>query len=140
MSQLASPLSREECLTRLSSRSVARVSVSIEAMPVIMPVVYVVDDECVWFRAPLDGALAEACDGAVIAFEVDDLTPSSPRQAGWSVHVVGVGSRLEPRERLRGLRLGGTSLSADELDQVIRLRTVRLRGHELPTTPLASAG
>jgi hypothetical protein len=140
VSQPASPLTREECLTRLSSCGVARVSVSIEAMPVIMPVVYLVDDDSVLFRAPLDGGLAEACDGAVIAFEVDDVSPSSARPGGWSVHVVGVGSRLEPREQPEGLSLGGWNMSAHDVDQVVRLKTVRLRGHELRATPLASAG
>jgi Pyridoxamine 5'-phosphate oxidase len=140
VNQSASPLTREECLARLSSREVARVSVSIEAMPVIMPVVYLVDDDSVLFRAPLDGGLAEACDGAVIAFEVDDLSPSSVRPGGWSVHIVGVGSRLEPPEQLQGLSLGGRTMTAPDLDQVVRLKTVRLRGHELRATPLASAG
>jgi nitroimidazol reductase NimA-like FMN-containing flavoprotein (pyridoxamine 5'-phosphate oxidase superfamily) len=108
-------LTREECLARLAGQHIGRVSVSKDAMPVIVPVIYTQTGGHVVFRAPLDHSFATLCDHAVIAFEADGL--SAVEDGGWSVHVVGVASMLagvgsEPQwsaqlslERITGLAL-----------------------------------
>jgi nitroimidazol reductase NimA-like FMN-containing flavoprotein (pyridoxamine 5'-phosphate oxidase superfamily) len=116
MSPLATPLTRDQCLARLSGRTVGRVSVSMGALPVVVPVVYELDADSVLFHAPLDGLLAPACDGSVIAFEVDDLTTADRPDGGWSVHVTGIASLVT--------------------DQVIRLETSRMTGQERQVTPV----
>jgi nitroimidazol reductase NimA-like FMN-containing flavoprotein (pyridoxamine 5'-phosphate oxidase superfamily) len=118
MSRHVHALTREQCVSRLSGRSVGRVSVSIGALPVVVPVDYVLEDDGVVFRAPLDSALAGACDGAVIAFEVDDFADVAAADARWSVHIVGIGSMLP--------------------NQDVRLPTARLRGQEVHATRAAS--
>jgi nitroimidazol reductase NimA-like FMN-containing flavoprotein (pyridoxamine 5'-phosphate oxidase superfamily) len=98
-------------VARLSSRGVARVSVSIDALPVVVPVLYVVDGDSILFRSPLDDALAAACNGAVIAFEVDDFATSVSADESWSVHVLGIGTRLDEQAVLLPIgRVTGTRL------------------------------
>lgn len=126
-------------MTRLSGRSVGRVSVSVGAMPVVVPVDYLLDDDSVVFRAPLDGGLASACDGSVIAFEVDDFAGLLATDARWSVHIVGVGSLLNECEQRQVAGLGTLAATSSAPNQVVRLRTRELRGHEIHATPTASA-
>lgn len=132
-------LTREQCSAHLSSRGIGRVSLSIGAMPVIIPVVYLVDDDSVLFQAPLDRSFADACDGSVIAFEVDDMSTSAGHGM-WSVHAVGMGSRLDEREHLHVQSLGAGTFATSRVDQIVRLPTQRLSGHELHATPVAGVG
>jgi uncharacterized protein len=140
VNRTTTPLTRDQCVVRLSSHCVGRVSVSIDALPVIVPVVYLLDGDSVLFRAPLDSALADACADAVIAFEADDFDASVVTNASWSVHIVGVGSLLDEREQLRVLSLGSQDVTGRDMDQIVRLSLGHVRGNELHATPLASAG
>jgi uncharacterized protein len=116
-------LTREQCVARLSRRNVGRVSVSMGALPVVVPVDYLVDDDSVIFRSPINRGLASACDGAVIAFQVDDFASLADTDARWSVHIVGVGSIVD----------------AAETEPLVRLHTAAVRGQEIRPTPTASA-
>jgi nitroimidazol reductase NimA-like FMN-containing flavoprotein (pyridoxamine 5'-phosphate oxidase superfamily) len=126
MSRHVHALTSEQCVSRLSGRSVGRVSVSMGALPVVVPVDYVLDHDSVVFSAPLDRALAAACDGSVIAFEVDDFAHLVTTAARWSVHIVGVASLLPnqavrlPTAGLRGREIHETHATSD--DDVIRTR------------------
>jgi Pyridoxamine 5'-phosphate oxidase len=86
MRGIVGSLTTEQCLRRLSTHRVGRVSVSRGALPVIMPVTYVTIGDSVVFRAPLDADFVRACDHAVVAFEVGDIDDA----CGWTVHVVGI--------------------------------------------------
>jgi hypothetical protein len=90
MSDEVEVLTRAQCLSRLSRQDVGRVAVSINAMPKIVPVRYLIEGGDLIFRAPLDNTLATSCDEAVIAFEVDEI--ATAYGGGWSVHVLGVAS------------------------------------------------
>jgi hypothetical protein len=108
------------------------------ALPVVVPVIYVVDGDSILFRSPLDGGLAAACDGAVIAFEVDDFATSGPTEDNWSVHMVGVGTRLDDHDQLRVLRLGALDVNGRQVDQVVRLPIGRVSGRQLDRALSAS--
>jgi uncharacterized protein len=140
VSRSVSSLTYDQCVTRLSWLSIGRVSVSINAMPVVVPVRFVLDGDSVLFRAPLDDALVAACDGAVIAFEVGDIASLGTTAPSWSVQLLGIGSRLDERDFLRVSSLGSLGASGPDLNQIVRLPTARLHGHELHATPLACAG
>jgi Pyridoxamine 5'-phosphate oxidase len=94
MVKAAKPLSRTQCLARLSSRRAGRVSVSRKALPVIMPVTYECDGTHLVLTAPLDADFADVCDRAVLAFEVGSVGVDD---AGWSIHVVGLGEAQQDR-------------------------------------------
>jgi uncharacterized protein len=94
-------LSAGECLEVLRGQRVARVAVTHRALPAIFSVIYVMDGEVPVFRTPRDGVLEKACVGAVVALGVDDSPTDSTN--GASVLVVGVGTPITDRARLREL-------------------------------------
>jgi hypothetical protein len=124
-------LTREECLARLSHQRVGRVSVSKDALPLIVPVIYVRDGSDLVFRSPLDAAFAKLCDHAVIAFEVDGL--SVVGDTGWSVHVVGVASMLTGAEELRQRGSGMPTEAGLETHRTVRMGIERVSGQQIAT-------
>ncbi len=80
-------LSEEAAWNLLTREEVGRVGLSVAALPVILPVNFVVIDGCIVFRTAPGSKLAAAVTGAVVAFEVDSHDSSS--RSGWSVLVVG---------------------------------------------------
>ena len=80
-------LDRRECLLHLASVPVARIGLSVQALPVILPVNFVIDGDEIVIRSP-HGAKAEAAlSGSVVAVEADDYDPFA--HTGWSVLVQG---------------------------------------------------
>jgi nitroimidazol reductase NimA-like FMN-containing flavoprotein (pyridoxamine 5'-phosphate oxidase superfamily) len=122
-------MSRDECLTALRAHRVGRVSVTHQALPVIVPVNYVVDGQTVVFRTRSDGFLAAACRSNVIAFEIDDLADDG--STGWSVLVVGVADALADSERVRAAALGLASAAGDDRDHFVRVSIGQLTGRRV---------
>lgn len=126
-------LDRETCLELLAGARVGRLGLSVDALPVVLPVNFAVDgDEIVVGSGP-GGKLRAAVRGNVVAFEVDEWDPLS--HEGWSVLVRGHSRVLEDEaelERARTLplrpwgQLGDLSYLAVRLDLVTgrRLRPV----------------
>ncbi|MGP3948985.1 pyridoxamine 5'-phosphate oxidase family protein [Streptomyces sp. 7N604] len=82
-------LSRAEALMLLGSVPIGRVVFSHEALPAVRPVNHIVDDDCVIIRTHSGAALlGPAQDGAVVAYQADELDPV--RRSGWSVAITGV--------------------------------------------------
>lgn len=131
-------LSRDECLAKLRAHSVGRVSVTEDALPVIVPVNYVVEGSGVVFRTMHDGLLARACHSNVVAFEIDELAADG--MAGWSVLVVGVADALDDSERMRIANRGLVSAAGPGRDHFVRVTMGRLTGREIsPAAPELSA-
>ena len=85
-------LTVDECQALLARNRVGRVAVSMQALPVVVPVTYGLIDGAIVFctvRGPrLDNALA----GAVVAFEIDGYDATS--RDGWSVLVQGLAEQV----------------------------------------------
>lgn len=81
-------LSGQEAVELLSKALIGRVVFSVGALPAVVPVTFAVLDHAVVLRTAADTRLATAADGAVLAFEVDDVDPVT--RTGWSVVVTGV--------------------------------------------------
>lgn len=81
-------LSTEECMALLNTVSVGRIALTRDALPVILPVNFVVDGHSILVRTG-DGAVLRAAraGGTVVAFEVDNLDDLT--LSGWSVLVTG---------------------------------------------------
>lgn len=90
-------LGREECLALLHTVPVGRIGLSMHALPVVLPVNFVVDDELdrLVLRTAEGAKLRAALMGAVVAFEADVIDPMS--HTGWSVLVRGSSSVLNNR-------------------------------------------
>lgn len=81
-------LSVDECLDLLTRARVGRVVFTLGALPAVVPVTFVLASDAIITRTAEDTRLANAADGAVLAFQADDLDPLT--RTGWSVVVTGV--------------------------------------------------
>ncbi|QQQ75374.1 pyridoxamine 5'-phosphate oxidase family protein [Saccharothrix sp. 6-C] len=94
-------LSREECLKLLGTAAVGRLVYTHMALPVVHPVVFVLDGECVVLRVP-DGSATLVARDTIVAFQIDDVAPDLSR--GWSVMAVGHVAEVDEQARLTRLR------------------------------------
>ncbi|WP_037864345.1 pyridoxamine 5'-phosphate oxidase family protein [Streptomyces sp. NRRL S-340] len=92
-------LDRQECLRLLVTTVVGRVVHTRQALPAVLPVNYRVgSDGAVLLRTAAASELARAIDGAVVAFEADEVDAAT--RSGWSVVVTGSASVMsDPAER-----------------------------------------
>jgi nitroimidazol reductase NimA-like FMN-containing flavoprotein (pyridoxamine 5'-phosphate oxidase superfamily) len=125
------PLDRDTCVRLLQGEAVGRIGVSVDALPAVLPVNYMVLDNQVVFRTAAHSRLARAVLNQVVAFEVDHTDVET--MLGWSVLVVGRADELHDPDRLdrveaRGLRpwAGGQRdhLVGIDLDRVTGRRIV----------------
>ena len=68
-------LSSQECRRLLRSHTLGRVALVRDALPWIIPVEYVFDEEGILFRTECDDRLRGAASGDVLAFEIDVYDP-----------------------------------------------------------------
>ena len=77
-------LERQECLRLLANAPVGRIVHTRHALPAVLPVNFGLDgDGAVLLRTSAASELARAVDGAVVAFEADEVDPLA--HSGWSV-------------------------------------------------------
>jgi len=91
-------LDRDECVTLLGGGSVGRIAITANALPVILPVNYVLLDDRIVVRTGRGTKLDAATRNTVVAFEVDDLDFRDG--TGWSVLVTGVAHELTAPEQI----------------------------------------
>jgi nitroimidazol reductase NimA-like FMN-containing flavoprotein (pyridoxamine 5'-phosphate oxidase superfamily) len=80
-------LTEHQCRELLTQASVARLGLSVDSLPVILPVNFVVDDDSIVFRTGPGLKLSAAAAGDVACLEVDDIDALG--HGGWSVLVTG---------------------------------------------------
>lgn len=80
-------LTDHECRELLSLPTVARLGLSADSLPVILPVNFVVDGDSIVFRTGPGLKLSAATAGDVACLEVDDIDTLG--HGGWSVLVTG---------------------------------------------------
>ncbi|MFE4519862.1 pyridoxamine 5'-phosphate oxidase family protein [Kitasatospora sp. NPDC056783] len=80
-------LDRKRSLELLSRAAVGRVVYTVHALPAVLPVSFRLGPGGVLVSAPADSELARAVDGAVIAFEADEVDGRDG--SGWFVTVLG---------------------------------------------------
>ena len=87
-------LPRQECLGLLATVPIGRVGVTMNALPVVLPVNFAVFDGDIVFRTVDGTKFHAAVAGTVVAFEVDSY--DSEGTSGWSVVIR---RRLAGRDR-----------------------------------------
>jgi nitroimidazol reductase NimA-like FMN-containing flavoprotein (pyridoxamine 5'-phosphate oxidase superfamily) len=87
-------LERDECLRLLGGSTLGRIGVTSGALPVILPVNFMVSDEHIFIRTGKGTKLDTATRNSVVVFEVDDIDPLD--RAGWSVLVTGIARNAGP--------------------------------------------
>lgn len=119
-------LTENECLRRLAEHKVGRISVTSRALPVIVPVNYVLTGHTILFRTEPGGMLANATDNTVVAFEVDDLADDG--RSGWSVLAVGVAQHIEGSREVRALESALASAVGEGRDLFVTVTLGQLTG------------
>jgi len=125
-------LSRQQCLARLSSRGVGRVGVSMDALPVILPVQFRVVDDSILFATTRNTRLDTATTGAVIAFQADAYDATD--DVWWSVLLQGKATSVgEPEDEAGiGPPTSGLWSSSGAESRFLRLGTDNMRGRSFP--------
>lgn len=115
-----STIPEDECLRLLGGATLGRVALSIGALPVVLPVNFVMDHGDVVLRTSSGTKLDAALAGAVVAFEADEYDPVY--HAGWSVLLTGVATVVtRPDELDRLKRLPLRPWASGERDHYVRI-------------------
>lgn len=124
-------LGRQECLRLMAEVPVGRIVYTRRALPAVLPVNFALDaDGAVLLRTRADSALVRAVDGAVVAFEADEV--DAARCSGWSVVVTGPAAVVtDPAEHERLLRTGPVSWAPAEREVFVRIEAELVTGREL---------
>ena len=88
-----------ECTALLAGATVGRIAITANALPVVLPVNFVLLDDRIVVRTGRGTKLDAATRNAVVAFEVDDL--NFEEGTGWSVLVTGVAHELTAPEEVK---------------------------------------
>jgi nitroimidazol reductase NimA-like FMN-containing flavoprotein (pyridoxamine 5'-phosphate oxidase superfamily) len=129
-------LPHDECLRLLASVPVGRVGVTIDALPAVLPVNFVVRGDAVVFRTVPGTKLDAATAGSVVAFEADGYgTDSDP--SGWSVLARGVAREITDPDELAAARaLPLESWAWDGgADRFVRIELTVLTGRRVRSAP-----
>lgn len=101
-------IDREASLALLATVPVGRIAMSVNSLPVIVPVGFCLDGSNVVFAVEEHDGLAERVHGAIVAFQADMFDPTG--QSGWSVLVQGPARLVDDNSdagRLRAFMFGG---------------------------------
>ncbi len=118
------------CWELLATTSVGRLALSVRALPMILPVRYVVDGESVVISVGRVGPTTAVHD-VVVAFAADRIDQESA--SGWMVQMQGR-ARLAPA----GLVAGGTG--SGDAGQIVQLVPATVTGHRFTLPPSPSMG
>ncbi|MGW1551191.1 pyridoxamine 5'-phosphate oxidase family protein [Streptomyces sp. NPDC002346] len=124
-------LGRQECLRLMAKVPVGRIVYTRRALPAVLPVNFSLDgDGAVLLRTSAASELVRAMDGAVVAFETDDV--DADRHSGWSVVVTGSATVVtDPAEHERLARTGPVSWVPAPQEVFVRIEPELVTGREL---------
>jgi nitroimidazol reductase NimA-like FMN-containing flavoprotein (pyridoxamine 5'-phosphate oxidase superfamily) len=124
-------LERDECMRLAATGSIGRVVFTEQALPAITPVSYALKDGSIFLRASEGSKLANATNGSVVAFEIDEF--DTDFRQGWSVVFVGKAMPVSEEgrlEELSGLPLRGWD--AQNSHRLIEVKIELVNGRRLP--------
>ncbi|MER5199960.1 pyridoxamine 5'-phosphate oxidase family protein [Streptomyces sp. NPDC002755] len=124
-------LDRQECLRLLATVPVGRIVYTRQALPAVLPVNFCLDrDGAVLVRTSASSELVSAIDGALVAFEADEVDAAA--HSGWSVVVMGAATVVtDPAEHVRLLRTGPRSWAPATQEVFVRIDAELVTGREL---------
>ena len=123
-------MTRGECLERLATARVGRIGLSVGALPCILPVVFVLFEDGIFFRSAAGTKLTAATSEAVVAFEADDHLADG--SAGWSVLVVGTCGHTTDVRLVTDVeeQLGPAWSPARQADHIVRIDVAQVTGRK----------
>ncbi|MGW2700075.1 pyridoxamine 5'-phosphate oxidase family protein [Streptomyces sp. NPDC001340] len=124
-------LARHECLRLMAKAPVGRIVYTRQALPAVSPVSFSLEaDGAVVVRTCEASDLVRAVDGAVVAFEADDV--DTARRSGWSVVITGAATVVtDPAEHEDLARTGPVSWATASKEVFIRIEPELVTGREM---------
>lgn len=123
-------LSVDECLGLLGDAGVGRMAFLAEGEPTIVPVNYVLHEGMIVFRTTYGATLDTIADGAAVAFEVDQLDPST--HTGWSIVLRGRGEEIwRPQELAVARDLPMTPWAPGDRAHYVRIMPASITGRRI---------
>jgi nitroimidazol reductase NimA-like FMN-containing flavoprotein (pyridoxamine 5'-phosphate oxidase superfamily) len=122
-------LPNSECIVGLRSQRIGRIALSVDALPAVLPVYFVLDGTAVVFRTRTGGVLDRHCRNTVVAFEVDSHDAS--RREGWSVMLVGTANVVGASTEFADLSADLDRIGAPAGEVIIRIEPGSLTGRAL---------
>ncbi|MEU0075574.1 pyridoxamine 5'-phosphate oxidase family protein [Streptomyces sp. NPDC006332] len=124
-------LDRQECARLLVQVPVGRIVYTRQALPAVLPVHFCLDrDGAILVRTSASSQLVSAIEGAVVAFEADEVDAAA--HSGWSVVVTGPATLVtDPAEHAQLLRTGPRSWAPAPQDVFVRIDPELVTGREL---------
>ncbi|MEU6394712.1 pyridoxamine 5'-phosphate oxidase family protein [Streptomyces sp. NPDC046939] len=124
-------LNRQESLRRLAQAPVGRIVHTRDALPAVLPVNFALEESgAVLLCTSASSELVRAIDGAVVAFEADEVDAAA--HAGWSVVVTGPAAVItDPEEHERLVRTGPRSWVPWPAQVFVRIEPELVTGREL---------
>ncbi|MFE0514339.1 pyridoxamine 5'-phosphate oxidase family protein [Streptomyces sp. NPDC058964] len=124
-------LDRQECVRLLAEVPVGRIVYTRQALPAVLPVNFCLDhDDAVVLRTSAVSDLVSAIDGAVVAFEADEVHTDT--RSGWSVVVTGTAALVtDSAEHERLLRTGPASWAPSPHEVFVRIEPELVTGRQL---------
>jgi uncharacterized protein len=123
-------LDRAESLRLLAGVQVGRLIFTVNALPTARPVNFALVDELIVLRTAADATVVRKVDGAIVAFEVDDLDAAA--SSGWSVIVTGRAALVtDPETILRYQAAPLVPWAPGERDQFVTISTELVEGRRV---------
>jgi hypothetical protein len=130
-------LAREDSLALLETVPIGRVGLSIDALPVILPVNFILVDNWVVFRTVPGTKLDAAMARSVAAFEADDHAVDG--SWGWSVLVRGYAHDMRDGGAIAGIEtLHAWAFPRGEANHVVGIETTMVSGRRFGSAPAAA--
>jgi len=124
-------LDEAECRRLLAASSFGRLAITSDALPVILPVNFLLDGDRILVRTGTGSKLDAAMRNAVVAFEVDRAEPFG--HEGWSVCVTGIAREIRDHADLSRIsRLPLPHWAPDGVDHVMAISTDLISGRRIP--------
>ncbi|MFF5013121.1 pyridoxamine 5'-phosphate oxidase family protein [Streptomyces sp. NPDC001165] len=131
-------LARHECLRLMAKAPVGRIVYTRQALPAVSPVSFSLEaDGAVVVRTCEASDLVRAVDGAVVAFEADDV--DTARRSWWSVVITGAATVVtDPAEHEDLARTGPVSWATASKEVFIRIEPELVTGREMVSSAAES--
>ena len=123
-------ISEERCWELLATASVGRLALSVQALPVILPVQYYLDGRQLAVCLGHHEVPERDLDDAIIAFAADAVDPVT--RSGWSVQVQG-------RSTVPWQHGFDTECGRPAAGQVVQIEPATIRGHHVRLCPFIDA-
>jgi len=123
-------LGRDACRELLGTQLLGRIGVTVNALPVVLPVNYQLFDGELIIQTERDTRLADATHNTVVAFEVDHVDADGP--GSWSVAITGIANEVTDPDVIAQLRcLPFTRWVRNDNDRYIAISLDLMSGRRL---------